>query len=43
MRMKYSTPEMEIIIFKYEDVLTASGDWVDDDSNPGYEPDGEGW
>ena len=43
MKMKYSTPEMEIINLMFEDVLTASGDWVPDDSNPGYDPDEEGW
>lgn len=40
MREEYSIPEMEIIEFSSHDVITASGDWVDDNTNGEGETDG---
>lgn len=31
MKEKYTTPEMEVIEFEVEDIITASGDWTPSD------------
>ena len=35
----YETPVMEVIVIKYEDVITTSGEWVGPDDTKDFKED----